>query len=336
MNNLLLFFFIIFTSLLLTELVRRYSIKKNILDTPNERSSHSVATPRGGGLAIVVVFLVTIILSNSLSSNTLWALTGAGLLVSVIGFWDDQGHVAAKWRLLSHFIAAFWVLFWLGDISEFQFLGLSIDLGWAGFVLVAFTLVWLLNLFNFMDGIDGIAASETIFISLAGAYFSWLNGFDEISFISLMLAASTFGFLVLNWHPAKIFMGDVGSGFLGLILGIIAYISVLEGGSIWIWGILWAIFLVDSGITLVRRIISGDKFYEAHCSHAYQHTARKWGHRNVTLATILINICWLLPLAYLVYLNPSMSAYLTLTAYVPLIILALKFKAGLADNQSKS
>ncbi len=331
MSNLLLFSFIVLISLLLTELIRRYSLKKNLLDTPNARSSHSIATPRGGGLSIVVCFLVVVAFSDLIPSDIVFALLGSGLLVAVVGFWDDQSHIAARWRLLSHFMAATWVVFWLGGIPEFQFLGFSIDAGWIGMVIVAFLLVWLLNLFNFMDGIDGIAASETVFVACAGAYFSWLNGSENLTYIALILAAATMGFLILNWSPAKIFMGDVGSGFLGLMLGIIAYASILQGVSIWIWLILLAVFLVDSGVTLLRRILNGQKWYEAHCSHAYQHAARKWGHKRVTISVIIINLFWLFPLAGLSYLKPDFGLWITLLAFTPLIIIALKFKAGIND-----
>jgi Fuc2NAc and GlcNAc transferase len=332
MNSLLLFFFILIISLFLTEFIRRYSVKKNLLDTPNYRSSHSIATPRGGGLSIVTCFLVVIGFSVSLPNNTVFAFIGSGALAAVVGFWDDQGHIAARWRLLFHFIAAIWVLYWFGGLPELEFIGLSINLGWFGFVIVAFALVWLLNLFNFMDGIDGIAASETIFVAGAGAYFSWLNGLDDLSFISLVLASSTFGFLILNWAPAKIFMGDVGSGFLGLMLGIIAYIGILQGMLVWTWLILFAVFIADSGLTLLRRVISGDKWYEAHCSHAYQHAARKWGHKKVTLSVIGINLFALFPLALLVHYKPELGFLLTLLTFVLLVAIALKFKAGITVN----
>ena len=331
MNNLFLYSFIILTSLLLTELIRRYSLKKNLLDTPNARSSHSIATPRGGGLSIVVCFLIPVAFSDLIPSNIVFALLGSGFLVAVVGFWDDQGHIAARWRLLSHFVAVSWVVFWLGGIPEFQLLGFNINTGWAGIVAVVFLLVWLLNLFNFMDGIDGIAASETIFVACAGAYFSWLNGSENLIYIALILAAATMGFLILNWSPAKIFMGDVGSGFLGLMLGIIAYASVLQGVSIWIWLILLAVFLVDSGVTLLRRILNGKKWYEAHCSHAYQHAAREWGHKRVTISAIIINLFWLFPLAVLSYFKPDLGLWITLLAFTPLIIIALKFKAGINE-----
>ena len=329
MNNLLFFLFIIFISFLLTELIRRYALKINHLDIPNERSSHSIATPRGGGLSIVIIFIVGVGLTDLLPTNTVIAIIGAGTLVAGIGFWDDQDHIAARWRLLSHFIAAFWTLFWLGGLPEFQLLGFSINADWIGMIIVAFLLVWLLNLFNFIDGIDGIASSEAIFVSCAGAYFSWLYGLESIAFILLILASSTTGFLFLNWSPAKIFMGDIGSSFLGLMFGVIAYVSLLEGMSVWIWLILLAVFLVDSGATLLIRILNGEKWYEAHCSHAYQHAARKWGHKRVTISMTIINLLWLFPLAIFVYLKPDIGLWITLLAYMPLFLVALKLKAGI-------
>jgi len=328
----LLFIILIFTSLLLTELVRRYSLKTKFLDIPNERSSHLMATPRGGGLSIVVIFLVVVGLSGLFAKDIVYALIGSGILVAGIGFWDDQGHISARWRLLSHFIAAFWVLFWLGEIPKLHFFGFNLDLGWIATVVIAFLFVWLINLFNFMDGIDGIAASETIFFSCGAAFFFWLNGIESLCLVSLILAASSVGFLILNWPPAKIFMGDVGSGFLGLMLGVIIYAGILEDSSVWIFLVLLGVFFVDSGITLFRRMLNGDKWYEAHCDHAYQHAAKKWGHKRVTLAIIVINLCWLFPFAYLVYLNEAVAALLTLMAYLPLILLALKFQAGISKT----
>ena len=331
MNNWLHLSLIVFSSYIITELIRRYTLKKNLVDVPNNRSSHSIPIPRGGGLSIVIIFLVSISFLDSLSMEIYFALLGSGLIIASIGFWDDLGHIAARWRLLTHLLASLWVLYWLVDISEFQFLSVSLDLGWLGMSVVVFFLVWLLNLFNFMDGIDGIAASETIFVTCSGAYFSWLNGFENLTFISLILAASTTGFLILNWSPAKIFMGDVGSGFLGMIIGVIAYANILEGISVWLWFILLAVFLVDSSVTLLRRILKREKWYEAHCSHAYQHAARKWGHKKVTISVIIINMFWLFPLAIVSQSKPEFVLWCILLAFVPLIVLALKFKAGINE-----
>ena len=335
MNNLIIITLIVFSAFVLTELIRRYTLKKNLIDIPNERSSHSIPTPRGGGLSIVILFLGSISFVEFLSTDIFLALIGSGVIIASIGFWDDHNHVAARWRLIAHFAASFWVLYWLGGIGELQVFNYYFDTGFIGIIFVAIFLVWLLNLFNFMDGIDGFAASEATFISCAGAFISWLHGLNGLSFISLLLAASTLGFLILNWPPAKIFMGDVGSAFLGLMLGVIAYATILEGVSPWVWMILLGVFLVDSGVTLIRRIINGDKWYEAHCSHAYQHAAKKWNHKKVTVMTILVNVFWLLPLAYITYNNSSSAVFFAFIAYLPLIIVAFILKAGVSNNQQQ-
>jgi len=332
MSDWFLILLIVFLSFVLTELIRLYTLKKNLIDIPNERSSHTIPTPRGGGISIVVIFLFSITFIDTLSRDIFFALIGSGLIIAIIGFWDDHGHIPAKWRLLTHFIAIFWVLFWLGGITEFQIFNHQFDTGFIGLVLVAFLLVWLLNLFNFMDGIDGIAANEAIFVSAAGAFFSWMYGLENLVFIALILAATTSGFLFLNWPPAKIFMGDVGSSFLGLILGVIAYANILEGVSVYIWLILLSVFLVDSGVTLFRRILNGERWYEAHCSHAYQHAARKWGHKRVSVSVIIINLFWLFPLAVFTYFKPAYGVWIVLVAFTPLIIFAFKLKAGITFN----
>ncbi|MCW8899150.1 MAG: glycosyltransferase family 4 protein [Gammaproteobacteria bacterium] len=332
MNSLLFFVIVIFLSFLLTELIRRYSLKMNIIDMPNERSSHLNATPRGGGLSIVIVFLIGVGVNSILPFNISMAIIGAGFLVACIGFWDDKNDISAKWRLLTHFIAAIWVVYWLGTTPEFHMFGIYIASDWVMAFIVIFMLVWLLNLFNFMDGIDGIAASETIFVACGGAYFLYEAGLENLSSTLLLLAASTMGFLILNWSPAKIFLGDVGSGFLGLMLGTIAYTYILEGGSVWVWFILLGVFLVDSSVTLLRRIYNKERWYEAHCSHAYQHIARKWGHKRTTISVIFINLFWLLPLAIVSQKYPELGFWSMLLALIPIIFVALKFNAGITNN----
>lgn len=329
MSDFLILSVIVFISFVLTELIRRYTLKKNLIDIPNDRSSHSIPTPRGGGLSIVILFLFSITFVDTLSNDIFFALLGSGLIIAIIGFWDDHDHIPAKWRLLAHFTASFWVLYWLGGFTELHIFNYNINLGFIGLILVAFLFVWLLNLFNFMDGIDGIAATEAIFVLCAGAFFSWMHGLESLMFVTLMLAASTMGFLFLNWPPAKIFMGDVGSSFLGLMIGIIAYVNISQGTPVWIWLILLAIFLIDSGVTLLRRILNGQKWYEAHCSHAYQHAAKKWGHKKVTISVIVINIFWLFPLAVISYIKPELELWATLIAFIPLIFVAFKLKAGI-------
>jgi Fuc2NAc and GlcNAc transferase len=325
-------------ALALTGLLRRYALAASLLDIPNARSSHSLPTPRGGGVAIVVVFLLGIILlslSGHLVTSTVWAFLGAGAWIAVVGFIDDHQHIPARWRLLAHFIGAAWGLFWLGGVAP---LALSttvvIELGWIGTVLGAFYLVWLLNLYNFMDGIDGLASIEAISVCLGGVLLSILSSNETgqiYSLILLMMAVA--GFLLWNFPPAKIFMGDAGSGFLGITLGLFSIQAASHTPQFfWGWLILLGVFIVDATWTLARRFLRGEKVYEAHRSHAYQFATRQYSsHKTVSLAVAVINICWLLPIALWVGLG-GLNGLLGLSiAYLPLLLLAIHFKAGLAE-----
>lgn len=317
-----------------TALLRRYAIARRILDVPNDRSSHTVPTPRGGGVAIVVAFIGSLALlwgSHVLDWRVACALTGAGALIALVGFLDDHRHVAARWRLLAHFLAAIWALACLGGLPPVAALGGSADLGWGGNLLAVVALVWLLNLYNFMDGIDGIAGVEAVTVCV-GAVALYVTSSAPSSdwVLPAALAAATLGFLVWNFPPAKIFMGDAGSGFLGLMLGALAIRgAALHPAWLWSWIILLGVFVVDATVTLLRRLARRERVYEAHRSHAYQSASRRIGsHRPVTLAVGAINLCWLLPLALLVGTARLDGLLGTLIAYAPLLWLTWRYDAG--------
>lgn len=318
-------------SLVLTGLLRRYALNKRLLDFPNERSSHTIATPRGGGLAIVLIFLMGLLALSALYSlSIIWiAFLGASIVVTIIGFIDDHGHIAPQWRLFAHFGASIWALVWLGGFPPILLFGDAYNLGLVGNVLAVIGLVWLLNLYNFMDGIDGIAASEAIFVAGTGFLFAAISNHIELQLVAVLLIGSTLGFLVWNWPPAKIFLGDVGSGFLGLVLGIYALWAIVEGvATIWTWLIVLGFFILDATVTLFRRLLQGSTWYVAHRSHAYQHAARRWGHLRVTLAVSFINVFWLLPIAYFSYMHRELGLELTVLAYSPILVLVFLLGAG--------
>ncbi|GLK88940.1 MraY family glycosyltransferase [Pseudomonas turukhanskensis] len=317
----------------LTLAFRRYALASSLLDIPNARSSHTVPTPRGGGVAIVLSFLLVLPLLawwGDISWPLAWALLGGGGCVAVVGYLDDHGHIAARWRLLAHFAGAVWALFWLGGLPPVQVGGVVFDLNWLGHVAAAFYLVWLLNLYNFMDGIDGIAGVEVVTVCGAGALLYGLLGLPEMAVLPLLLAAASGGFLYWNFPPAKIFMGDAGSGFLGLALGILSLQAAWVAPQLlWSWLILLAVFIVDATWTLLRRLLRGDKVYEAHRSHAYQYASRRHGqHRLVTLAVLALNIGWLLPLAVWVAVGGLDGVAGFVLACVPLVWLAVRYDAG--------
>ncbi|MEX6502169.1 MraY family glycosyltransferase [Pseudomonas zhanjiangensis] len=325
-------------SLFMTGALRRYALARSLMDIPNARSSHSVPTPRGGGVAIVVSFLLALPLMAGMSLIAwplAWALLGAGAGIAVLGFLDDHGHIAARWRLLGHFAAAIWALFWLGGLPPVAMFGFTFDLGWFGHALAAVYLVWLLNLYNFMDGIDGIASVEAICVCLGGALLYMLLGIAGSApfaawVMPMLLAAAVTGFLFWNFPPARIFMGDAGSGFLGITLGVLSLQAAWVAPQLlWGWLILLGVFIVDATFTLLRRLLRGDKVYEAHRSHAYQYASRQIGrHLPVTLIVAGINLLWLLPIALWVGLGGVDGLLGLLVAYVPLLGLAVKYHAG--------
>jgi Fuc2NAc and GlcNAc transferase len=327
-------FLIIFAaSSLMTWVLRRYALARSIIDIPNARSSHSVPTPRGGGVAIVFSFLAALPIlaaNESLPLHAMWSMLGAGAVVAVLGFLDDHGHIAARWRLLGHFIASVWALYWLGGMPVITMFNLEIDLAWLGHVLAVLYLMWMLNLYNFMDGIDGIASVEAICVCLGACLLYWLGGFGSLIVAPLLLALAVAGFLYWNFPPARIFMGDAGSGFLGIILGMLSLQAAwVSSKLLWVWLILLGVFIVDATVTLLRRLLRGDKVYEAHRSHAYQFASRQFGrHLPVTLAVMAINLLWLLPLAACVVLLDIDGALALIVAYVPLVMLAVRFHAG--------
>ncbi|MBP1147346.1 Fuc2NAc and GlcNAc transferase [Pseudomonas sp. PvP027] len=327
---------IAFLSLILTALLRKYALAKSLIDIPNARSSHSIPTPRGGGVAIVITFIMAMAVlgwAGYLPSSAFVAIVGSGGLVAVIGFMDDHGHIAARWRLLGHFAAAAWALFWLDGLAPLDVMGWTFDAGPLWQVLAAFYLVWMLNLYNFMDGIDGIAGIEAVTVCLGMSITYALGGHAGLSWEVLMLAAAAAGFLYWNFPPAKIFMGDAGSGFLGIVLGVLSIQGSWASPQLfWCWLILLGVFVVDATVTLVRRLLRRERLYEAHRSHAYQFASRHYGrHLPVTLAVGLINLVWLLPIALWVALGDGEGLIWAVIAYCPLILLALRFSAGKAE-----
>lgn len=320
-------------ALALTGLLRWVALSRKLLDIPNHRSSHSVPTPRGGGLAIVLSFLFglfALYLLDSIDRAAFLALGCSGVLVALIGFMDDLGHVAARWRLLGHFGAAILGLYWLGGMPELTLAGFVFETGILAGVLGALYLVWLLNLYNFMDGIDGIASVEAVTVCAGAALLYYLSGGVASVLPVLLLALAAIGFLAWNLPPAKIFMGDAGSGFVGITLGIL---SVQAGWYdpllFWGWLVLLGVFIVDATVTLGRRLLRGEKVYEAHRSHAYQHAARQYGnHKVVTGGVAVINIVWLLPFSILVVLGLLKPWIGLAISYAPLVLLAFRFNAG--------
>jgi Fuc2NAc and GlcNAc transferase len=298
---------------------------------PNERSSHVTPTPRGGGLAIVLSFLAGLVALHALgivNDMLLWGLGGGGLAIALVGFVDDHGGLSPRVRLLVHFLAVSWALDWLCGMPPLPVGGGYVIDGPAWTALGAVGLVWVLNLYNFMDGIDGIAGAEAVCVAVGvlalGGGMTWL-----------LLAAAAGGFLVLNWPPARIFMGDVGSGFLGFALGVLAVAAAAwEQVPLASSAILFGLFLVDATVTLFHRWLRGERLSQAHRSHAYQHATRRFGgHLPVVVVVIAINLLWLLPWAWVAQAWPTWSMLAAGAALAPLAALAWRMGAGTVEGR---
>lgn len=343
MLNLGMAIFAFLVSCVLTWQLRGYAIKHNVIDRPNQRSSHSVPTPRGGGVAIVLTLLAVLVwlfFNRELTLNNFLGLFIPGVIVAVIGFLDDHGHIAARWRLLMHFLAAAIGLYFLGSFPVISLLGYDLSLSWIGMILGCFYLVWMLNLYNFMDGINGLASAEAITFAACSAILIVINQYtttpESIYPLLLALAGAAAGFIVWNFPVAKIFMGDAGSGFLGITIGLmILHIAKVDSHFFIAELCLLGVFIVDATTTLLRRVVAGKKVYEAHASHGYQILARKYGsHVPVTLMAITVNILWLLPIAYLIASAKIDGLIGLIVAWLPLFIIAFKCGAGVKDKES--
>jgi Fuc2NAc and GlcNAc transferase len=305
------------------------------MDIPNERSSHQTPTPRGGGIAFVATSLVgflLLLLINNLDNADVLALCGAGIIVAIAGHLDDRLKISgATVRLVLHAMGAIILIVGIGFPSQISIFDRTVSTGIIGSILGVIYLMWLLNLFNFMDGTDGIAASEAIFVCVAGAILNYHTLSDvKFSGAAIILAASTFGFLIYNWSPAKIFMGDVGSGYLGIVIGGLSLIAANQDPELlWVWIILLAVFVSDATVTLIRRLLRKQKPHVAHRSHAYQHLAiRLNSHAKVSLLVLAVNIVWLLPIAFLVADKQLAGTTGVIISYLPLLVAALALGAG--------
>jgi glycosyltransferase WbpL len=323
-----------FGSAVLTGLFRWVALRVQLIDIPVSRSAHSNPVPVGGGVSIAALVLLVIaynFFTEQIPVNEFAALM-TGLLIACIGLVDDYKQLDIRWRMPAQFLASAYVVYCVGDVPAIDFGIFYFPESMLLNLLAVFALVWLLNLYNFMDGIDGIAATELIAVNLLSVVIV-INSDSVLTLLSLSMAAAAGGFLLWNWAPAKIFMGDVGSSFIGFTLGVMALLSMIHGSmSVWTWVLLLGVFIVDATLTLFVRFRRGQRWYEGHATHAYQNAARHYkSHAKVTITLIAINFLWLGPLSWLSIQYPGMGVALAFLGLLPLLLLARRFGAGRED-----
>ncbi len=286
--------------------IGRWAEKWQILDIPNERSSHTRAIPRGGGLAIAAISLIGFIVTWLL--NPRWPLTiiitfmcgAAG--IATISYLDDLYSLPNGVRLTAHSLVALVSIWGLGywHNANVPLLG-QLHLGWLGPPITFLWIVGLINAYNFMDGIDGIAGGQGVVAGLGWGIWGLTSDHLLIGILGLLLAASCLGFLGHNWPPARIFMGDVGSAFLGYVFSVLAVIAAQEDSRLVLAGVLfvWP-FVFDTSFTFFRRMKNGENVFSAHRSHLYQRlVVAGYSHRFVSslyiglsLIGVILSLLW--------------------------------------------
>jgi UDP-N-acetylmuramyl pentapeptide phosphotransferase/UDP-N-acetylglucosamine-1-phosphate transferase len=275
--------------------LRRWAVER-MLDIPNARSSHTRPTPRGGGLGIVVgvligawILFISRILSMPFRESA--ALSLGGGIVALVGWLDDIHRLPYRIRLVVQAISSAIILIAIGYFHTITvpFVG-DIHLYSIG---IPFALLWIMgltNAYNFMDGIDGIAGGQALIAGLGWTIIGFLSGQSFVGLIGVLLSASSLGFLIYNWPPARIFMGDVGSAFIGFTLAVLPIFAAQRDPLFMIAGFLvvWP-FIFDTSFTVIRRLIRGENIFVAHRSHIYQRLViAGYSHRFVTLVYIAL------------------------------------------------
>lgn len=315
------------TSILVVWTVLLVSTRFNLVSEPNERSFHVIPTPTMGGLGLWLPGFFASLYFAYQGHPLFVPLSIATLLVGGVSLWDDFKSLSGGIRLVVQAIAVALVLWGLKQVYNDHWL-LSV----AGMLVIGVGLIWFINLYNFMDGIDGLAAAQCI-VFCVGCVLLKAGPAASLDVLLWVLIGSALGFLAFNWAPARIFMGDVGSGYLGLILGTVAV-------SIWLQGllalvpilILLAVFWFDASCTLGVRMLTKQRFMEAHRSHLYQKVAERLGHQGTTVTFVIYFVLWLLPNATSAQLFPRLQLFFLGLACLPLAVACYIFRAGLPDT----
>ena len=301
-------------SALLTRWVRDYALQRDIVDRPNARALHDVPVARGGGAAILIAAsacLVVLMLAGSLPPRLGAPWVACGLGFGLLGWVDDHVDLSAAVRIVCQMALAVAFCLTLPGIVPFDPVGLVFVSGGA------IALVWMVNLYNFMDGADGFAALEAVAVAAAGGVILGVAGAEEQMLIAALVAGSSAGFLIWNWAPARIFMGDVGSYFLGFQFGALILHGAIAGTGAWVWLILIAPFVTDASLTLIRRMWKREKWWQAHRTHLYQRLILGgWNHPMVCAGLLIITLVLLAPAAVLTARYPSLAPGTTVTIYV--------------------
>lgn len=328
LKDALIFSFLLILNFFAFSIYVQYASKNRIVSSPNFRTLHEGDALTGGGIVFAIIFVIAVIyywVNEALSDGIFFVFGLGACFATIFGFFDDIFNITAIKKLLVYILLSSWSVYWL-DVDLFS------NIVWLpNFLSMPFALffiIWSINAFNFIDGIDGLAISISIFVSIMLIILILLlKNSSEMINIYLPLLACTLGFLFFNWPPAKIFMGDSGSIFLGYAMGSIILVTIDRGElSIWTWLTILAYFISDTTVTQLARLIIVKKWYRAHRSHAYQNLARILNsHFKVTFGILIYHILWIFPLTIWTVLEPSKAIYAVILAVFPATLYAIRY-----------
>lgn len=327
-------------SFAIAELIRRHGTSLRLLQAPNYRSSHIKPTVSGGGLGIAVAGTAAGLALGQDAPTGFHVAVAVSAIGSTIGFLDDRFDLSAALRIIAHFCLVTTLVLSSGIITMPDLLQLRSLMPILALGVLLIVGVWWINLFNFMDGIDGIAATEAVFILAAASTFLAGSALESGDWATAQAVAAVIaaclGFLLLNWPPARIFMGDAGSNYLAFFILAVALLTIASGTMGYaVWAILPATFVADATVTLLRRAMNGERWLSAHRLHAYQKLSRRWNsHLLSTLLYGGINLAWLYPLAYWAHMKPSLEWLIVALAYIPVTLFCWIVGAGRPETST--
>lgn len=317
-------------SLAITSAILSLGERLQLLDKPNARSSHTVPKPRGGGVAFTFTFLAGLLVlwrTGMLAPAWAWPILIATVPVATVGLLDDLRSQSARLRFAVQLSTALALCYYLSSTFDAS-TGL-----WAFLVL---SIVWLTNLYNLMDGIDGLAASHAMVVALWAAFICWLQGLFPLASLYGLLFFSVAGFLWFNWPPARIFMGDCGAYFLGSTFGCFALLGHIHGQQLLAThAILLGSFIADASYTVMVRLFrEKGRIHQAHRTHGYQKlSARRGSHRPATLIWSGASLFWFGPWALLSAAYPGWATVILVVSYLPGVAFVAKLRAGVPQQQ---
>ncbi len=308
--------------------------RQNIVDRPNSRTLHQGAVPRGGGLVISLTIVFSALTMGLLyGRNTLIALAILMFLWSALSWRDDKQDLSPKIRFSAQAIFAVLTIALFGWVD--QLLGWS--LGWFGALITFVGVLWMTNLYNFMDGMDGLAASQSIIAALTLAFWFYMVGDAQLASLCVLVAGSSYGFMLCNWHPAKVFMGDVGSITLGAFFATMIIIGANRHGfSVLSLVLIFSVFISDASVTILRRLRHGEKIWLPHRTHYYQRLAALGISHTVIVcsAIIIMLLCSLIATISVVYRDMILIAIFASSALVVLAMIAVVVLESRANKGS--